>query len=160
MIKVHIKIDKQLATRGWRKAFGFKTLWETAVGFAAAVIIIWVALFMTNSITGQGQFTTYDFAALALLGLAATVATHIKWYLDLGKNSQGWEFEATLDDQGVKTHAIVETDRDVPWSFYKGYREYDGYIEIHDENNQVTFIPKTEELMDAVAFTKENIRRL
>lgn len=160
MMKVHIKVDKQLATKGWRKALGFKTLRETASGFATAVIIVWIVLFMTNSITGQGQFTTYDFAALALIGLAATVATHIKWYIDLGKNSPDWEFDAILNDQGVKTHAIVETDREVPWSYYKGYREYDDYIEIHDEKNQVTFIPKTDELMDAVAFTKENIRPL
>ncbi|MFN0280101.1 MAG: hypothetical protein ACKVRN_16110 [Pyrinomonadaceae bacterium] len=121
---------------------------------------LWLIIAIADLIGGQPQLATLHAFVLFLIWIIITIYAYYAWYNDLEKSTVGWEFDAALDEDGVKTDAKVETERQVPWSFYAGYREFDDHLEIHDKNEEITFVPKTDELADVVAFTKEKVRPL
>ena len=157
-VTAHIKIEKEQALRWSRRAFRFSALFKFAWFYAIGLIVFWLVIAMTDVIGGQPQLASLHALALFLVWIGLTSYDYYRWYKGLEKTSVSWEFDAALNEEGVKTNQKV--DREVPWSFYTGYREYDDHLEIHDKENQVTFIPKIDELVDIVTFTKDRIRRL
>jgi hypothetical protein len=155
----HIKIEKELALRWYRRAYGITALFTHGYYYAVRLLILWLIIAIADSIGGQRDLAPLHGLTLFLVWIAITSYEYYRWYRGLEKTVVGWEFDATLDEQGVKTDAQVETAREVAWSFYTGYREYDDHLDIY-EKDQVTFIPKTDELAGLIAFTKEKIRPL
>jgi len=69
--------------------------------------------------------------------------------LEVESKTVGWEFDAILDDQGVRTLSEVESETRHDWTYYKSYKEYDEYLQIDDEDGNTTFLPKIESLAEA-----------
>ena len=159
-VSAHIKIEKEQALTWTRRAFRYGMLFKFAWFYAIGLIVLWLIIAIADLIGGQPQLARLHGLALFLVWIGLTSYDYYLKYRDLEKTTVGWEFDATLDVEGVKTYSKVENEREVPWSFYTGYREYDDHLEIHDKKDQVTFIPKIDELADVVTFTKERIRPL
>lgn len=155
-----IKIEKEFVLKAYRRKNRWGGLFHVGYHLAIRLMFVWLAIASADACAGRRDLAALHALTIFFVWIVATVCYYVSWYQSLKKTVVGWEFDATLDDEGVKTHSIVDADREVPWSFYKGYREHDGYLEIHDQKDQVTFVPKTEELADLVVFTKEKIPRL
>ena len=158
MISGHVQIERELAIRGWRRAFRFRGLWKLAYYNACELIVIWVVIAIANAIQHQGVLSIFHFEILAIFWVVATLACHIKWYLDIEKNTFGWAFDAILDENGVKV-TRSESEKHYDWVSYKAYKEYEDYLEIEDIKGNVTFLPKTEDLAEVISFTKSKLRR-
>lgn len=159
-LNAHIKVDKEQALIWTRRAYRFSALFKFAWFYAIGIIVLWLLIAIVDVIGGQPQLATLHGLALFLIWIAVTSYYYYYWYKGLEKTTVSWEFDATLDEEGVITNQKIETDREVPWSFYTGYREYEDHLEIHDKKEQVTFIPKIAELADVITYTKERIRPL
>jgi hypothetical protein len=159
-VSAHIKIEKEQALRWSKRALRSAVFFKFAWFYAVGLIILWLIIAIADLIGGQPQLAALHALSLFLVWIGLTIYDYYRWNSSLEKTTVGWEFDATLDEEGVKTDTKVETEIEVPWSFYTGYREYDDHLEIHDKKDQVTFVPKTDELADVVTFTKEKIRSL
>ncbi|MBA3769379.1 MAG: hypothetical protein H0X08_02555 [Blastocatellia bacterium] len=159
-LSAHIKIDKDLAVKGYRRALRYGAFGTYLYWYAIRLTVLWVLIAMADGIGGEKDLAPLHAGVLLLVCLGATIYDYIQWYRGIETTITGWEFDATLDEDGVKTHTEVPSDAEYSWDFYTGYREYDDYLEIHDSNKQVTFVPKTVVLAEVVAITKEKIPKL
>ncbi len=153
----HIKIDKELAVKGYRRALRFSAFNTYSYYYAVRLVVVGLAIAMADAFWDERDLIPRHAAVLGVVWLGITLFEYIRWYHDLGTKTEGWEFDATLDDTGVKSYAKVEAENKYAWDFYTSCREYEDYLEIRDSNGQVTFVPKTQELNDLVNFTKEKI---
>ena len=153
----HIKIEKQLAVKAYRRALRFSAFNTYAYYYAVRLVVVGLLIAMADAVWEERDLIPRHAAVLGIIWLGITLFEYIRWHYDLEKKTEGWEFDATLDDTFVKTYAKVEAEREVPWDFYTSYREYEDYLEIRDSDSQVTFIPKTPELIEMINFTKEKI---
>lgn len=153
----HIKVDKELAVKGYVNAFRFSGLINLASYYGTRLAVVWVIVAMADGIAGERDLAPLHALALAIVWLGVTSYEYVQWRLRLKADTVGWEFDATLNETGVKTYAKAESEKEYPWDFYTACREYEDYLEIRDSDGNVTFVPKTLELAELVAFTKEKI---
>ena len=157
MLKAHIKIEKELAVKGWRRAFRFRSFDVFAYYYAIRLMIVWLAVATADAVWGERDLAPIHAVALALIWLGITTYEYVRWYTDLDKKTESWEYDAEVDDDGAVTHSKAEREEKRAWNSYKFYKEYDDYLELHDQDGNVAFLPKTEGLSEVVAFTKMKI---
>lgn len=153
-----IKIEKELAIKGYRRALRFSALNSFAYYYAVRLVVVGLLIAIADAFWDGRDLIPRHAAVLGIVWLGITLFEYVRWYRDLDTKTEGWDFDATLNDTGVKTFAKVEAENEYPWDFYTSCREYEDYLEIRDSNAQVTFVPKTPELMELVNFTKEKIQ--
>lgn len=144
--------------RWTRRAFLSDGLFRFAWFYAVVLAVLWLIIAIADLIGRQPQLAGLHALVLFLVWIGLTSYDFYSKYRGIAKTAVGWEFDATVDDDRVQTNARAET-HEVPWSFYTRYREYEDHLEIHDKKEQVTFLPKTDELEDLIAFTKRKIKR-
>jgi hypothetical protein len=157
MLNVHVKIEKELAVKGWRRAFRFRYVDTLLYYYAIRLVIVWLVVAMVDAIGGERDLAPKHAGALAIVWIGIVAYDYVRWYRDLEEKTVGWEYDAVVDDEGVVTYSKAEREEKREWSWYKFYKEYDGYLELHDQEGNVAFLPKTEELSEAVAFTKTKV---
>lgn len=160
MLEAHIKIEKDLAVKGFRRARRYSAFHEIAQFYGYRLAAVWIIISIADSVIGAPNLMTFHLLVLALVWLAVTAHRYAQWYRELDQKTEGWEFYAKLDDVGVLTE--VEPTLDLqdfhPWSHYSRYKEYDDYLEITDIYGETTFLPKEPMLCEMIEFTKRKIR--
>jgi len=153
----HIRIEKDLAIKGYRRALRFSAFNTFAYYYATRLTVVGLILAMADATAGERDLIPRHAAVLAIVWLGITIYDYVCWYRDLETKTVGWEFDATLDDSGVKVYTKYEAESEYPWSHYTSCREYEDYLEIRNSKGEVTFVPKTSDLLEMVAYTKEKI---
>src|SRR4051812_22314816 len=115
-ISAHIKIEKEQARKWKRRAFRSGALFKYAWYNAVAVILLWFIVSIADLMGGQPQLAKYHALALFFVWVVMTSYAYFHWSGYVDKTTEGWEFDAILDDDGVKTNTKVETERETPWS--------------------------------------------
>jgi len=156
-IKVHVKIEKELAIKAWRRAMRFKAFDRLLYFYATRLTIVWLVVATVDAINNEKDLAPFHLGSLAIVCIVACIYGYIKWYLEVESKTVGWEFDAILDDQGVRTLSEVESETRHDWTYYKSYKEYDEYLQIDDEDGNTTFLPKIESLAEAISITKTKI---
>jgi hypothetical protein len=154
MIEAQIRIDDELAVKGYRKALRYKTAKDIVYFYASKMMIVWVVIAVADAFFGGEHLIKPHFFFLLALGAAASVYSYLKWDKEISE-LRGWSFFARLDEMGVTTTSPQENWYE--WSSYKGYREFDDYLEIERLPGEISLLPKTPELFEVIEFTKEKI---
>jgi len=159
MLEAHVKIDKELAVKGFRRAKRYSAFHEIALFYGYRLAAVWIVISIADAVIGAPNLMTFHLVVLGIVWLAATVHRYAQGYKEVAQQTVGWEFYAKLDDIGVTTDAeqVPNIQDFYPWSHYTGYREYDDYLEITDINGQTSFLPKDPKLYEIIAFTKRKI---
>lgn len=160
MPQANIRVDKDLAARAYKRALRPRTIRDLLPFYA---IPYFVALLGTLAIVSALD-TDYNldhkalvvrlaglFAGLWICQVAVTVYF---WQRSLTEEQRGASFHASLDNEGV-TVQYEEIRR--PWSDYTAYIEYEDYLQLLGPGGEISFIPKSVELEEVIAFTKEKI---
>jgi hypothetical protein len=154
MLEAHIKIEKELAVEGFRRALKFKAVKDISYFYGLRLMIVWIVISLANALAGEEHLSGYHGLFLIAVWIAFSVHVYYKWHRDLG-DTEGWEFYAQLDEFGVTTTADGENRNE--WNFYSSYIEHEDYLQINDTDGGITFLPKTPELTELVEFTKRKI---
>jgi hypothetical protein len=154
MIEAQVKIDDELAVKGYRKALRFKALKEHAYYYSSKLAVVWVVVAFADALFGAPHLIAPHFFFLLALSVAATAYGFFQWDKRIGE-LKGWSFYARLDEMGVTTRNPQENWYE--WNSYAGYREFDDYLEIERLPGEISFLPKTPELFQVIEFTKEKI---
>jgi|SRR5215213_994740 len=154
MIEAHIRIDDELAVKGYRKALRFQALKNHAYFYSSKLAVVWAVIAFADALFDAAYLITPHFFFLLALSVAATVYGYFQWDKKIAA-MRGWSFDARLDEMGVTTMNPHENWYE--WSSYKGYREFEDYLEIERLPGEISFLPKTPELFEVIEFTKEKI---
>ncbi len=119
MLEAQIKIEDDLAAKGFKRALKNRALVDHAKFYGNYLLIVWVAVSVIDGLFGAGELIFIHFLAITVLWLAATAYGYSKW-LNQISNLKGWEFHAKLDEQGVITNS--ENQERINWNFYKNRR--------------------------------------
>lgn len=159
MLEARVKIDKDLAVRGYRTALKYKAFQDLSYFYAVRLMIVWIAISVVNALWKHGEMTTPHLIALGVVWLGMSFYAYREWYNGLADKTEGWEFVARLDDDGVSTSPVDGGGQEFryAWSHYQSYRDRGDYLQINDVNGGITFVPKTAELAELIEFTKEKI---
>lgn len=159
MLEAQIKIDHELAVKGFRRALRFKAFQDISYFYAVRLMAVWLVVSLVNALWDRGGLTTIHLIFLAVLWLIVSIHDYYKWHKELAGRTEGWEFIAKLDDGGVATRLIQDPQEEVrqDWDFYQSYRDYEDYIQINDTGGGITFLPKTPGLKEIIEFTKNKI---
>ena len=152
--EAHIKIDKELATRGWLRSMRFRAIKDISYFYASRLMAIWIVILITNGLFGGTYLNGYHLAALEIVWIVASVWRYLEWKKEI-EGMSGWDFHAVLDEAGVTMCSDTSSVRS--WSEYKSLREFEDYIEIEDEQGKFSFLPKYPELDEIIEFTKTKI---
>jgi hypothetical protein len=156
MIEAHIKIDDELAAKGYKKALRFKAVRDISYYYAARLMLVWIVIMIVNGLMNAPELSKVHLLALALVWIGASVHGYLDWSKKIAE-TRGWSFDARLDARGVTTDTDREQHHD--WDYYKGYREFDDYLEIEMGDGGFSFLPKRPELFEVIEYTKEKIPR-
>jgi hypothetical protein len=154
MMEVHIQIDDELAVRGYRKALRRKAVDDIIGFYMPKLMMVWIVIAIADALAGASHLIILHLLFLTGLTVAASIYSYIEWERKISQLS-GWSFYARLDEMGVTTTNPQENWYE--WSSYTGYREFDDYLEIERLPGEISFLPKTPELFEAIEFTKEKI---
>ena len=155
MLNAHITIEKDLAVKAWRRAMRFRAFNQLSYFYATRLTIVWLVLATADIFAGAGELMSFHLGVLALVWAVATTIGYIRWYGEVESKTEGWEFDASLNEMGVSTSS--ESSVIFRWDHYKSYKEFEDYLEIEDQAGNFTFLPKSYELSEVVEFTKQNI---
>ena len=153
-MEVKIQIDDELVVRAYRKAMRHKAVNDIIYFYASKLMVIWLVVAFADAYAGAARLIPLHLLFLSGLGVAASVYNYLDWEKRVAQ-MKGWSFEATLDEMGVTTR--VPHENWYEWSSYKGYKEFDDYLEIERLPGEISFLPKTPDLFEAIQFTKEKI---
>lgn len=156
MLEATIKIEDELAAKGFKRAMQGKALKDNAKFYANYLVIVCVVIALADGFMGAGHLIFTHLTVIFGLWIVATAYGYLDWSKRVSQ-TRGWSFHAKLDEQGVVV-TRSENER-LNWNFYKNYKEYDDYLQIECTNGNFTFVPKTPELFEIVEFTKEKIPR-
>lgn len=154
MLEANIKIDDELAAKGFKRALKFKAMRDIAYHYGIRLMIIWLVLMFANGIMNAPHLNTIYLMFLAGLWLIASAYSYYDWARKIDY-TKGWSFYAKIDELGVTTN--VDHEARYEWSFYKNYKEFDDYLQIEDINGGISFLPKKPELFEIIEFTKRKI---
>jgi hypothetical protein len=154
MIEAHVKIEKDLAVKGLRRALKFHAIKDISYFYALRLMIVWLVISLANALAGGSHLTSYHGLFLIAVWIGVSIHGYRKWYRDIG-DTEGWEFYAKADELGVTTEPVSESRKE--WSFYSNYIEHDDHLQINDTAGGITFLPKRPELEDLIDFTKTKI---
>lgn len=93
--------------------------------------------------------------APGIVWVVVSIFGYVNWQKGLVEKAEGWGFDARVDKTGVTTWHDTESRHN--WNFYLDYKEYDDYLEIRDQDGNVTFVPKEPHLAELIEFTKKQI---
>ncbi|MEB8431043.1 hypothetical protein OO007_02310 [Cocleimonas sp. KMM 6892] len=78
----------------------------------------------------------------------------LKIFLSIRAIKEDRSFYVSLNLQSVQISQKL-----TPWEHYKFYIEHDNYLEIHDIENNISFLPKTSDIDEIISFTKKRITK-
>lgn len=154
MLEVYIKIEDELASKGFKRALKNKAIGNLAAFYGNYLAVVWVLIAVADGLIGAGHLIFPHLLVIAGLWLVATAYGYSKWSYSIAR-IKGWDFYAKLDEQGVITN--IENEERINWNYYKNYVEYEDYLQIESTDGTFSFVPKTPELFEAVEFTKQKI---
>ncbi len=73
-------------------------------------------------------------------------------YLTIRAIKQDYSFNINLNEVGIK----ISEER-IPWEHYEFNIENNQYLEIHNKNQQISHLPKTNDIQELVDYTKTHI---
>src|SRR5215470_11435808 len=132
-----------------------KAIQDISYYYAVRLMVLWLVLSFVNALSGHGDLTKLHLAALGVVWIVASAWRYLEWQKELSAKTEGWEFDATLDETGVTTRS--ESEARYNWNYYIDYKEYDDCLEIRDHRGNITFVPKEPHLLEAIEFTKKHI---
>lgn len=154
MIEVQVQIDAELAVKGYKKALRHKAVNDIIYFYASKLMVVWLVVAFADAYAGAARLIPLHLLFLSGLGIIASVYSYLDWEKRVSQ-MKGWSFDATLNEMGVTTRSPQESWYE--WSSYKGYKEFDDYLEIERLPGEISFLPKTPDLFEAIRFTKEKI---
>lgn len=156
MIEAQVQVDDELAVKGYRKALRRKAVDDIIAFYTPRLLVVWLVVAFVDVVADVGHLIIPHMLALLALTVAAAIHNYLDWDKRVAQ-MKGWSFYARLDEMGVTTRSPQENWYE--WSSYKGYREFDDYLEIERLPGEISFLPKTPDLFRAIEFTKEKIPR-
>ncbi len=78
----------------------------------------------------------------------------IKTYISTHSIKEGFSFHVKLDEDGIET-----CEQKMPWEYYLFYVEHNDYLEIHTTDKSITFLPKNDEIIDILDYTRAHIKQ-
>jgi V8-like Glu-specific endopeptidase len=154
MLEVQIKIEDELAAKGFKRALKNKAIIDHATFYGNYLAVVWIVVAFADGLMGAGHLIFPHLLVIAGLWLVATAYGYSKWLNQISQ-IKGWDFYAKLDEQGIIT--TRENEERMNWNYYKNYVEYEDYLQIETTDGTFTFVPKTPELFEVVEFTKQKI---
>ncbi len=85
---------------------------------------------------------------------AMQIMTMIQIYIPIRAIKEDYSFKINLNEDGIK---ILEER--IPWEHYQFYIEKDSYLEIHNRNQQISYLPTTNDIKDIIEYTKAHIQK-
>ncbi len=82
------------------------------------------------------------------------IMTMTQIYLTIRSIKEDYSFHINLNEVGIK---ILEER--IPWEHYEFYIENDHYLEIHNKNQQISYLPKSNDIKELVDYTKAYIQK-
>lgn len=155
MIEAHIRIDRDLIIKGYKKAHGMKALGNGASFYSWRLLLVWFAVAMVDAWGNRADLMKIHFCIIMSLSVVAAVHSYFDWSKKLSQTAQDTELHVILDDEGV----TIKNDLDklIEWNSYSYFKEYDAYLEITHSSGEISFVPKTDELANVIIFTKTKI---
>jgi len=160
MLEAHIKIDKDLAVKGFRRALKYKALQDISYFYAVRLMIVWLVVSLANALWEQADLSKIHLVFLVVLWIGISIHGYYKWHRELADQTEGWEFIAKLDDTGVTTQSVQKAEEEeikYGWDRYQSYKDCGDYLQIAFDGGGYTFLPKTAELAEVIEFTKNKI---
>jgi len=112
------------------------------------ILFFYLGVVSIGLLTKNYQIITKTWWALPLWGIFLLLSI-LKSYFITQSINEGYEFDVVLDEDGVTfMNEDSEKKRDFKsWKEYAYFVEHDNYIEVIDNNKQVSFLPKDNEIV-------------
>lgn len=155
MIEASIIIDRELAYRGYKKAYGAAVLTQGAGYYSALAFWIFLAVALIDVVFDSAHLIGVHLGIIGALALGASVYHYFDWLKKLDAGAADYELDVILDDDGV---TIKNADnKRLEWDSYAYFKEYGDYLEITDKEGVISLLPKRDEYARVIIFTKTKI---
>jgi hypothetical protein len=155
MIEAHISIDRDLAIKGYKKAYGMQALQNGASFYSWRAFIVFLPIAFADGFYGRADLIGVHLYILVGLAVAASLHFYFDWMKKLSANARDTELHVVLDDEGVAIKN--DNDKRIEWETYSYLKEYEDYLEITHSSGDISFLPKRNELAEVIIFTKTKI---
>ena len=155
MIEAHITIDRDLAIKGYKRAYG-KTTLKNGLGFYnIRAFFVFLAVAVADALYDGGHLIGVHLCVISAVGIGAAFHHYFDWVKQLSATTRDYELHVVLDDEGV----TVKNDNDmrIEWDSYAYFKEYEDYLEITNSSGEISLLPKRDDLADVIIFTKSKI---
>ena len=122
MLEAQIKIEDDLAAKGFKRAMQEKAIADNAKFYGSYLIVVWIVIAIADGLMDAGNLIFPHLLVIFGLWIVATVYGYLDWSKRVAQ-TKGWSFHARLDEQGVITKMSLNEERR-NWNFYKNYKEY------------------------------------
>ena len=122
MLEAQIKIEDDLAAKGFKRAMQEKAIADNAKFYGSYLIVVWIVIAIADGLMDAGDLIFPHLLVIFGLWIVATVYGYLDWSKRVAQ-TKGWSFHARLDEQGVITKMSLNEERR-NWNFYKNYKEY------------------------------------
>jgi uncharacterized membrane protein len=78
MLEAHIKIDKDLAVKGFRRALKYKAFQDISYFYAVRLMIVWLVISLANALWDQGNLSKIHLVFLVVLWLGISIHGYYK----------------------------------------------------------------------------------
>lgn len=155
MIEANITIDRDLIIKGYKNAYSMKALRDSTAFYNVRAFFVFLAVAFADIYFGAAHLIGVHLVVIAALAIGASLYHYFSWLKQLSANAKDYELHVVLDDDGV----LIKNDNDkrLAWSSYSYYKEFDDYLEITNSTGEISFLPKRNELVDVIVFTKTKI---
>jgi hypothetical protein len=155
MIEAQITIDRDLAIKGYKRAYGIKALREGAAFYNFRAFYVFLAVAVADVLYGGGHLIGVHLLVITALAIGASLYHYFDWLRKLSATMKDYELHVVLDDDGV----TIKNDggKRIAWSAYAYFKEYEDYLEITGAAGEVSLLPKRDELAKVIVFTKTKI---
>jgi hypothetical protein len=154
MIEAKINVPREIIIDGLVKSRTIKTVLSDLSALASFYLLAWSVVIFVDVLTNNLYLIWWHFLALAFLVLIMTLYADSQAIKKIKSTAKNSEYTAKLDDSGVY---INYPDKHHGWDEYEYYKEHDEYLEIKGKTTGITFLPKTNELIEVVKYTKTKI---
>jgi len=119
-------------------------------GYAGLLSVVFLLKFTRLSFPFPLSMLLFTFL-LTWVGLI--LFAFIRTYISIRSIKDGFSFYVKLNEDGVET-----SDQKIPWDNYVFYVEHDDYLEIHMTDKSITFLPKKDDIIDILDYTRTHIK--
>lgn len=154
MIETKITVDRETIIKGYKKAYSLRVLRDGASFYNLRAFFVFLAVAAVDAFLGASELIGAHLCVITALAIGASFYHYFDWLKKVEISAADYDLDVILDDEGV---TFKPDGRRIEWDEYAYFKEYEDYLEITNKSGDISFLPKRDEYVRAIIFTKSKI---